>query len=202
MFPSRFKIAAEILGRKGYFLFTVTVFAALLFLTIWIPNFSLLKTILLSPRLSIIEKLFFLKNSLLTLESSFTPASRILTIVVLLLLSLTLSLTVFYFSRRREDLKSLGSSLTATVIGTLGLGCGSCGSFLLSLFGLGATLAFLPLKGLEFSLISILLLLFSLDRLLTIIDQRNLCPFSGLGPSVVKFGEKVTGNPSQRAQGN
>lgn len=199
MFPSRFKIAAEILARKKYFLFTVTVFAALLFLTIWIPNFSLLKTVLLSPRLSIIEKLNFLKNSLLTLETSFTPASRILTIFFLLLLSLTLSLTVFYFSRRREDLRSLDSSLPATVIGLLGLGCGSCGSFLLSLLGLTATLAFLPLKGLEFSLIAILLLLFSLDRLLTIIDQRNLCPFSGLGPGVVKFGEKVTANPSQRA---
>lgn len=198
MFRFRLKIAAEILARKKYFLFTVTVFVALLFLAIWISNFSLLKIILLSPRLSILEKLIFLKNSLLTLESSFTPASRILTIVVLLLLSLTLSLTVFYFSRRREYLKNLDSSLPATVISILGVGCGSCGSFLLSLLGLTATVAFLPLKGLEFNLISILLLLFSLSRLLTIIEQKNLCPLSGLGSGVVKFGEKVTGNPSQR----
>ena len=199
MFRSRLKIAAEILERKRYFIFTVSVFTILLFLTIWIPNFPLLKTILLSPRLSILEKLNFLKNSLLTLETSFTPASRILTIVFLLLLSLTLSLTVFYFSRRTDDLSSLGSSLPATIIGIIGVGCASCGSFLLPLLGLTAALGFLPLKGLEFSLASILLLLFSLDRLLTIINQKNLCTFSGHGPGIVKFGEKVTGNPSQPA---
>ena len=200
MFRSHLKIVVEILGRKRYFVFTATVFMILLFLTIWIPNFTLLKTILLSPRLSILEKLNFLKSSLLTLETSFTPASRVLTIVILLLFSLNLSLVVFYFSRRRDYLKSFGAvSLPGAFLGILGVGCASCGSFLLSLLGLTAALGFLPLKGVEFSLVSILLLIYSLDQLLTIIDQKNLCTFLGFSPRVVKLGEKITGNPRQHA---
>ncbi len=176
MFHSRLKVVAEILARKRYFLFTVTVFAFLLILTIWIPNFSLLKTILLSPRLSILEKLNFLKNSLLSLETSFTPASRVLTVAVLLLISLNLSLVVFYFSRRKDYLNSLGSSLPATIIGLLGVGCASCGSILLPLLGLSGVLILLPLKGIEFSVLSIALLLYSVLRITKNLERENLCP--------------------------
>jgi len=63
---------------------------------------------------------------------------------------------------RRRGVRRAGGGILAILAGAAGVGCASCGSVLIvSLLGLSAAtpvLAVLPLKGFEFSIVSILLL--------------------------------------------
>lgn len=76
--------------------------------------------------------------------------------------------------------REMGMSLFGTMLGLVGVGCASCGSVVLSsIFGLGATagfLALLPLRGLEFSFISIILLIVSITLVSKKIIDPVVCP--------------------------
>ena len=63
----------------------------------------------------------------------------------------------------------------STLFGVIGSGCASCGLPVLALLGLTGSVAFLPLRGMELSYISILLLSGSLYLLIRSINQVNSC---------------------------
>lgn len=63
----------------------------------------------------------------------------------------------------------------STLFGVVGSGCAACGLPVLALLGLTGSVAFLPLRGMELSYISILLLSGSLYLLIRSINQVNSC---------------------------
>ncbi len=79
---------------------------------------------------------------------------------------------LWYVRAANKKLRAKGSTaaLGGTIAGILGVGCASCGSILLTsiLASFGATglIALFPLRGQEFAIASIVLLLISLSGLL------------------------------------
>ena len=75
--------------------------------------------------------------------------------------------------------KAAGSSLFGTFVGILGVGCTACGSVIISsIFGLGATAGFIglfPLKGSEFGILGMTILLWANYSLAKKIHQPIAC---------------------------
>ena len=156
----------EVFKRPTYILLSPVVFLMTLVFSIWLPNFSFINHTATSSYLTPSQKLGILGASLGALETNFTPISRILTIIVSALFSIDFSLTTYYFQKKLALEKTAGTSLAGLFIGLIGIGCASCGSvILMSVLGLSTATAFisiLPLRGVEFSLISVLILSYSI----------------------------------------
>ena len=141
--------------------------AALVFVfSVWLPNLGLIREIVFSPRLTVLNKASFLWHSLGAIATNFSVLSATLVVFISVLFGLNIALTVVYFRRRIALQKAGGMSVVGMLAGLIGIGCASCGSVLLSTFlGVGATAAFtgfLPLGGQEFSILGVVILVGSL----------------------------------------
>lgn len=156
----------EVLGQPVYGLLTIGIFLTVMLFAIWLPNLSFVADIVTSSSLALGQKISILTSSLGAIQTNFTFLSKMLTIIVALLFAVQISVITYYLKRRIHLQKAAGISGIGMVSGLLGVGCAACGSVILSaLFGVGATASFigvLPLKGQEFGLLSIAILVFSL----------------------------------------
>lgn len=156
----------EVFKNSSYIFLSFLVFSLTMILAIWLPNFSFIKHTATSSYLTVNQKFGILGASLGAIETNFTPVSRVLTIFISILFSIDFSMIIYYFQKKAILEKNSGTGLLGLIIGLLGIGCASCGSVLLmSILGLTTTTAFisfLPLRGIEFSLISILILSYSI----------------------------------------
>src|SRR3989338_9098501 len=86
-----------------------------------------------------------------------------------ILFGINLDLLIYYFKNGLKSLLASQTSLVSLIFSFLGFGCLSCGSIILTaIFGLSTAflvINFLPFNGLEFGLISILLLIVSIVSL-------------------------------------
>jgi len=125
------------------------------------------------------DKVSILIASLGAIKTNFTFASRATTILVALLTGVNLALLTYHVRQRIGMGMAGGSGVLGTVAGLIGIGCASCGSVILSsIFGVAATSGFIgifPLKGVEFGILGILLLLWANKRLLEKIAQPGVC---------------------------
>lgn len=101
--------------------------------------------------------------------------SLFLLITVALLTGLNLALT----AERLRTIRSSGKMHLAiggsSLLGIVSSGCASCGLPILALLGLGGAAASLPFRGVELSLIAIVLLSISLYVLVGGRTQRSIC---------------------------
>lgn len=152
----------DVFRSPKYVSVTLISAAAVLIFYIWLPNLGLIRDTIFSGDLTFLEKLNFLWNSLGAISTNFSFLSATLTILVSVLLGLNIALMVSYFKKRFAFQKASGVGVAGMLTGLIGVGCASCGSIILSAFiGVGATATFtgiLPLKGQEFSLLSIIIL--------------------------------------------
>ena len=105
---------------------------------------------------------------------------RSIVVIFLALLSgINISLLIFYLKNKARALKIAGISGLGLAIGLLGIGCGACGSLILSsIFGLSFAVGFiglLPLKGLEFGLLGIIILIISIYLITKKISSSGVC---------------------------
>jgi hypothetical protein len=88
------------------------------------------------------------------------PGRSILLVVAALLVGINVSVLVHGY--RNGNIGGAGGSAVGTTLATLGAGCAACGSALLAAFfsttAVAGTLALLPFEGLEFLVISLLIL--------------------------------------------
>ncbi len=149
-----------------YALLALIVAAGLLLVTIWLPNLSFMWYLFTDSSFSWATRFGILGGSLTTLKLNSTPLSRTILFTLVVLAGMNVSMLAYYLKRRITMGRELGMSLFGTILGLIGVGCASCGSVVLSsIFGLSATAGFLtllPLRGLEFGLISIMLLAISI----------------------------------------
>ena len=135
------------------------------------PSYILLVGVVASAYL-----LFFLKFAI-----NPTNFSLAYIIAIAVLIGINISLITYYIRVEKREFNNAGTraSLFGIVSGTLGVGCAACGSIILSSIigtAAGASLiGFLPLKGDEFRIIGIVLLVTSTYFLAKQITKPAVC---------------------------
>ncbi|OIP80205.1 MAG: hypothetical protein COT39_02220 [Parcubacteria group bacterium CG08_land_8_20_14_0_20_48_21] len=153
----------QIFRKPMYTVLALSVACAILVLSLWLPNRSVLWYTLTAPIFDIGTKLYLITLTLGTYWSTYlSPILQIMTVLTAILAGINIALVVYYIRVRTRLTRSASIGIVGVVSGLLGIGCASCGSVLLSsILGLSATvrmLGFLPFNGLEFGVIGPLLL--------------------------------------------
>lgn len=162
-----------------YVILALTASVLIFLFAVWLPNFSFIGEIITSQYFGTSEKIEILFSSLKAFKTNLMPLSRIILVTISLLFGLNISLFVFYLKRRIKLQKEAGLSVGGIIAGMVGIGCASCGSFILtSLFGMSASVAFLgllPLGGHEFGILSIAILGYSIISISKKIQEPLVC---------------------------
>ena len=153
--------------RRPAFVFVAIGVSFLAFLTaIWLANLELLKFVLFSEQFSIASKFKVIIASFGGIVTNFHTTSMIVTLLVIALFGINVAMVSYYLKCKVALDRSAGAGLAGTVFGMMGVGCASCGSVLITtFFGAAFTasvVGVLPLRGLEFGLAGVLLLVTSI----------------------------------------
>ncbi|OJI06859.1 hypothetical protein BK004_01835 [bacterium CG10_46_32] len=162
--------------RPQYLLLAIGISIMLFLMVTWLPNRSLLLFSLSSdvvPFWGLIAQSygFFLANE--------TPARAIVDSMVIALSGINIALLWYYVAHRIAMDRRIGVGVVGTMVGLLGVGCAACGSVILtSVFGIGLAgsfLGFLPFGGIEFGVLGLCALGFSISILAKRIEHPLVC---------------------------
>jgi len=152
----------KVFSNRKYLVLAALFFLVLLFFALSLPNLPLLSSVLFSSDFSVLDKASFVLNTFLVLGTNFKVFSAVMLVFIALLFSLNITMLIYYFKTKGAIAASGSTSLGGMISGLLGVGCASCGSVVLSLFGLSGAALALPLGGEEFNILAVVLLLVSL----------------------------------------
>ena len=142
--------------------------------TIYLMNAGLVKDAILGVH-SLSYKLNLLVALLAGMWTAMSRLSLALLVAVAILTGLNLTLT----AERLKTIRSSGKIHLAvggsSLLGIVGSGCASCGLPILALVGLSGAIAYLPLRGVELSIVAIILLSASLYFLIRSRTQEKAC---------------------------
>jgi len=98
--------------------------------------------------------------------TSFGVLSGALLSIVSALAGVNVAMAGYHIREHELTVAGSGASILGVVFGTLGAGCAACGSAvllgILGLFGISTSLLFLPLDGLEFALLALVVITVSI----------------------------------------
>lgn len=132
-------------------------------LAVWLPNIRVITAVVTSAGVPFASKIMFPLSLLGSIATNFSPFSALSTIVIALLFGMYIGLLAYFLRHRAKEVRQNGvaQGFLGLVSGILGVGCAACGSFLftsLSFVGASGVLTFLPLGGLEFGILGMILL--------------------------------------------
>lgn len=161
----------DMLSQKKYAALVFALAGAFFYIIIWLQNLPSLRSVFgVLPDVG--SKIQFLFSLITTVGTNFTTISFITTLTLSLLLGLNITLVIFYINQRKtSDMHIVfGKGLAGFIAGVFGVGCSACGAALIgplfALFGIGGILTVLPLHGQEFTLVGIIILIFSIRSLI------------------------------------
>ncbi|WP_158059699.1 hypothetical protein [Halorussus halophilus] len=146
----------------------LTLFASAVGLSVFVlsQNVNLVRNVVLNGALPLDARLTVLVNLYPFVGTAFRPMTEVLLVAAGLLTGVNLAMLTYHLKRERVSVKSGSGSIFGMVLGTLGAGCAACGSALIagvfSLFGAAGALTMLPLEGAEFTILALLMLVFSI----------------------------------------
>ncbi len=160
------RTARLVLSVPTYAVVAVVATVAALTLFVASLNVPLVSSVVVGGSLPLVNRLRVLLELYPFVGTSFGTAQGVLLLVVAALSGVDVSMAVYHLREHGLSLQTGGTSLAGVVLGTLGAGCAACGSAVLlgvaSLLGVGSSLLFLPLDGLEFALGALVVLLLSI----------------------------------------
>ncbi len=169
----------KIITNPKYLLLSTVVGLMVIAFAAWLPNLHLITKTMTSSTMTLWQKTNLLTALLGSLQTNFTPLSRIVTFVSAILAGVQISLLVYYIKQTVRVQQSMGMSALGVATSMLGVGCTSCGSVVLtSLIGFSsatAILGFLPFRGQEFGILGIGILLFAIHLTVKKINQPYAC---------------------------
>ena len=175
----------EIIRQPKYLAVAITVSLAVIAFAAWLPNLHLITKTMTSSTMTLWQKTNLLVGLLGSLQTNFTPLSRLVTFVTAAFAGVQLSLLIFYIRQTAKLQQSMGMSALGVATSMLGVGCASCGSVVLtSLIGFGATttvLGVLPFRGQEFGFLGIGILLFAIHFTMKKINDPLVCGVKSKG---------------------
>ena len=158
----------EVFANTSYIaLASILAVTAFLF-AVWFPNFGLISEVFNASSAPLASKLKVAFSLLGGISTNFSVLSAGYTIAIAALFGVNIAMVVYFLKRTRSRLarQDVAVGFGGVASGALGIGCAACGSFILSTalssFGAASALAILPLRGGEFGILSVVLLLVSL----------------------------------------
>ena len=170
----------QILLKEFNYIILLLIFSFIIFLiNLWLPNKELYKLIITSDNFDLLVRFKLFISTFGLINSSFTLASKSIVIILSILGGINISMFIFYLKTRITLEKSSGLGLLGIISGLLGVGCASCGSVVLStLIGVSLTTGivdFLPLNGLEFGILGMIIVILSIYLLSKKILNPLIC---------------------------
>ena len=174
-----FTVIRRVMKNRRYFTLASVSAGVLFVFVIWLPNLSFVGHIIASPHFTLDQKADILLDSLGAFKTNIMPFGRVTLVVSSVLFGINISLFSYYIKRRIKLQKEAGLGLGGMILGILGVGCASCGSFILtSIIGTSASVALvgsLPFKGHEFSILGIIILGISIILTTKKIEEPTVC---------------------------
>ena len=176
---------AQVFAQPPYLAFSSALAIVAFLLAVWLPNLPLLGKVFFEPETPLAAKLGSALSLLGGLGTNLDPLTAGSTIVIAILFGVSAAMIVYLLKQKRAAAAgqniAIGSGAMAS--GAIGIGCAACGSLILGgvvpFFGISGALALLPLNGVEFSLLSIALLIVSLLLISRNIAEPRACPVPG-----------------------
>ena len=170
----------KVFRKSAYVILALLVSVCVFALAVWLPNISLILSIISSQDVSFVSKIQLPLNLLGSIETNFTLLSATYTVVIAILFGIYIAMIIYFLRRRIKEVGQGGitTGFLGIASGVLGVGCAACGSFLLTsltLVGAGGILAFLPLGGSEFGIIGAVLLAIAIYMTAKKIINPQIC---------------------------
>lgn len=164
----------RVLRHPSYLALAIVISIAAFLFAVWLPNLGLIVEVFRTSSAPFSAKLWLAVNLLGGIRTNFSALSASYTVAVALLFGLNAAMFAYYLKRSTGLRgKTFIAGFGGAASGALGIGCAACGSFILSsvlsFAGASAALTILPLRGGEFGILSVLLLLWSL-----VVISRNI----------------------------
>lgn len=172
---------SKVFSKFGYVVLAGVISIATFAFFVWLPNLRLVKLVIFNPKTSLFYKLDFLTGLLSGITTNFTALSAFYTVTISMLFGINLAMIIYYLKTKKEVVRrgTLAATAGGMMGGLFGVGCAACGSFFLSstlsFFGAGAALTILPLRGQEFGILSVLLMVISIILISRKIGQKSIC---------------------------
>lgn len=148
-----------------------------------LPNRELIAQVMGSDSLGLGDKLSFTFGLYEVAFTNFTIWSLMFMLSLAILFGVNLALLTYYIKNRQTgQIGKVGqfTSIAGFVSGLFGIGCAACGSIIitsiLTAVGAGGLLLLLPYKGAEFSVLGVVLLIYSNYYLIKKINDPLICP--------------------------
>lgn len=171
----------KIFGNIKYLVLAVIVAFITFVFAVWLPNLKLIFGIVFSSAVTLPQKVKFLVSTLGAIKTNFTVFWASYTVIIAILFGVNVSMFIYYLKNKQEVWrnKNAAAGLGGAASGILGIGCSTCGTFVLSyllaFIGAGWIISFLPLGGQEFGLLGIGLLGFSIYLITKKIKELAAC---------------------------
>lgn len=161
------------MGRTARLVLSVPIYAAVatvagvvgLSLFVITQNIPLVRDLVVFGPLPLGDRLTILINLFPFIGTGFDLPTSLLLIAIGTLTGVNIAMLLYHLREHRLSLGGSSGSVGGVIFGTLGAGCAACGSAVvagvLGLFGAGWLLALLPLEGLEFAFVGLLVLVLS-----------------------------------------
>ncbi|OGY43065.1 MAG: hypothetical protein A2729_03810 [Candidatus Buchananbacteria bacterium RIFCSPHIGHO2_01_FULL_39_14] len=150
--------------KKIYWLISLAIFVLLISFNFLAFDFNWL-TYLWQINIFSRFEIFLMIIDVIVFKIRISPIPSLLMISIALAGSLNLTFLLYFIRRGFFDAKSVSTSLSSLILATLGFGCLSCGSIILSsILGFWLSveiISLFPYQGIEFGIISLLLLFIS-----------------------------------------
>jgi len=174
-------VIATVFRKPTNVIIALSATAAVFTLSVWLPNWRLVTTIIPSELATAAEKVSLLWSLYGSIQTNFTFVSASYTIVIAILFGVNIVLFIHYvkINQGRMSGSSSAVGIGGLISGFFGVGCAACGTFILSaLLGLDGgvgLIAFLPLGGEEFGILGVLLLGYSMYSIIKKIKTPTVC---------------------------
>lgn len=179
---STLKSLRLVFSRPSQILIAIFAAGLILFIANILPNYQFVSYVVGASSYDLVAKIKIIFSLSEYFRLNETITAQVLLLLTSFLAGVNISLASYYFKRKIAADRLAGIGFLGIAGSFFGVGCSSCGSVLLSSFiGIGAStqlIKFLPLRGAEISILSMLLLMTSIVYISERIQNPNVCRIS------------------------
>lgn len=164
----------EILRSKYFLIPAIAIAVLYILLVTYLMNWSLVQDTMLGAY-SVIYKWRILTGLLQGLTTSMTSFALLLLLLTAALTGINLTLVYLRLKAMRSSGKFHVMVGGGSLLAIVSSGCAMCGLPILALLGLSGTLIYLPWRGVEISVVAVMLLLITLYSMLRSYPTEQVC---------------------------